>query len=185
MTKRKSSPQARAAQAAVRSSVRRRTRWMMVVVVGSLALILVMAYIALSNRTIQPSDPQQAMTLQPEIRANLTALPRATPLTGEAANELNTLASLVTACADYHEARQAQMLQHIAWLIDPSGIPADLIPAFGANPQERLLFGMMTYTQIDWRSVNQSRESCLFTIGQRVNTMLVAAGGDSFPDFAA
>ncbi|MDZ4766454.1 MAG: hypothetical protein SGI73_18090 [Chloroflexota bacterium] len=128
--------------------------------------------------------PAQAMTLPPEVRANLTALPRATPLSGDAANTLNALGAQVNACADYDAARRDQMLQHIAWLIAPSSIPPNLIPAFGTNLTERLLYGMATFTRNMWRATGDAPDSCLLAIGRRVNGLLVAAGGEAIAVFA-
>jgi hypothetical protein len=158
--------------------MRRRT-----LIVGGIA-VLVLVFIAvwtaiqlsMRNCCTPPPSPQ-SMTLPPEVRANLTAFPRATPLTGAEADALNVLAAQVTACADYDESRRLQMLQHIAWLIDPAQIPPQLLPAFGGNVTERLLFGMATFTRNMWRAVGESPDSCLLPIGRAVNLRLVAAGG--------
>lgn len=148
------------------------------------ALVLVLVGIALIPavviiiESLPEPGPQPRATSDPAIVANLTALPNATPLQGEAAQIILDLQARVDACADYSPARRQQMGQHIRWLIDPSGIPPDLMPAFGANPPERLIFGMASYTEIEWRRNLRSPASCLIDIGHMLNAMLEAAGGE-------
>lgn len=147
-------------------------------------LVLAVAFIVLQLNTAAPPAPaDQRMTLAPEIITNLTQLPQATPLAGEAADQLDALAALVEACEDYTPERRSQMQQHIAWLRAPAELPADIIIALGSNPPGKLIFGMATYTSIQWRLNDSPTESCLLPIGERLNSMLVAAGEPPFPDF--
>jgi hypothetical protein len=134
-----------------------------------------------------PADdaPGQMMTLDPTVRANVRDLPLAPPLTGDLAESVNTIAAAVSACPDYDPRRRAQMEQHIAWLLRPADIPRELIPAFGANPQERLVFGMATFTQIDWQARGSRRDSCLFAIGRQVNALLTQVGGEPVAAFGS
>jgi|FLYN01.1.fsa_nt_gi hypothetical protein len=130
----------------------------------------------------QPASGQR-MTLEPEIIANLTRLPQATPLSGESASRVNELRTLVDACPDYSESRRNQMEQHIEWLLHPAQIPADIIIALGANPTGKLIYGMATYTSIQWRVNNRPADSCLLPIGNALNQMLMTAGEEPFPIF--
>jgi hypothetical protein len=153
-------------------------------------ILLVIALLGLIvgalNRSAPSADaPTQIMTLDPTVRANIRDLPNAAPLTGELAQAVNTIAGAVSLCPDYDPRRRAQMEQHIAWLLRPADIPRELIPAFGANPQERLLFGMATFTQIDWRQRGSRRDSCLFAIGRLVNALLIRVGGEPVAAFAS
>lgn len=153
-------------------------------------ILLVIALLGLIvgalNRSVPFADaPTQMMTLDPTVRANIRDLPNAAPLTGELAEAVNTIAGAVSLCPDYDPRRRAQMEQHIAWLLRPADIPRELIPAFGANPQERLLFGMATFTQIDWRQRGSRRDSCLFAIGRLVNALLIRVGGEPAAAFAS
>ena len=124
--------------------------------------------------------PQPVATTDPQIIVNLTQLPRATPLTGEAASPVNDLRASVEACADYSDARRGQMIQHLDWLIDPSDMPPDVILAMGENPQERLVFGMATYTSIEWRLRDRPPDSCLVPIGRTLNQLLIQLGSEPF-----
>jgi hypothetical protein len=125
----------------------------------------------------------QVMTLDPQVVANMTALPQATPLSGEAANVIRELELMVEACAAYSPERRLQMEQHIAWLYNPAGIPQDIIMAFGAQPSTGLLRGMGGYTEIEWRQAGRPADSCLVPIGRRINELLVEAGAPPFPIF--
>jgi hypothetical protein len=125
-------------------------------------------------------EPQPVATTDPQVIVNLTQLPQATPLTGEAASQWNDLRASVEACADYSAERRSQMIQHLDWIIDPSDMPPDVIRAMGANPQERLVFGMATYTSIEWRLRDRPPDSCLVPIGRTLNTQLVELGTQPF-----
>lgn len=129
------------------------------------------------------SVPAQMMTLNPQIIANLTALPQATPLSGEDAADYEALKAALDACADYTPQRRSQMEQHIIWLLDPSTIPMDIMVAMGADPAERLIFGMATYTSIEYRSRGPNTDSCLLPIGRTLNGMLAARGTTTFDTF--
>lgn len=153
-----------------------------VVIVGFLALLFIasalLVYMAASDAN-NPA-PTQMMTLNPQIIANLTALPQTTPISGEAAQELIDLRESVEACEDYVPQRRDQMLQHIQWLLNPADIPQMMIIALGANPNTQLIFGMATFTSSQWRLLEQPADSCLVPIGRRLNEMLAAAGAETF-----
>ncbi len=129
------------------------------------------------------SGPQPVMTLEPEIVLNLTRLPQATPLSGEAAAEWNEFRAAVDACGDYRPERRQQMHQHIDWLLDPSDIPGDVIIALGPDPTAKLIFAMATYTSSEWRLGGRKPDSCLVPIGRLLNDRLVAAGEEPFDTY--
>ena len=126
----------------------------------------------------QPDAPADefVMTLNPTVRANVTNIPLATPLAQDDAFDLVQFQSQVALCTDYTPERRSQMLQHIEWLINPSTIPADTITAFGANVQGTLVFGMATYTSVQWRLLERPADSCLVEIGRQIDVMLSAYG---------
>jgi hypothetical protein len=128
--------------------------------------------------TEQPAAPSSefVMTLNPTVRANVTNIPMATPLSDADAVDLVQFQSQVAICADYTPERRSQMLQHIEWLINPSTIPADTITAFGTNVQGTLVLGMATYTSIQWRLLDRPADSCLVPIGRQLDVMLAAYG---------
>ncbi len=150
------------------------------IIILALAGIVIVVQIA-GNSSQQTGG--QRMTLEPEIIANLTRLPQATPLSGDSANQVNELRTLVEACPDYVAARRGQMEQHIEWLLNPAQIPGDIVIALGDNPTGKLIYGMATYTSIQWRVNNRPPNSCLLPIGNMLNEMLVAAGEEPFPIF--
>jgi hypothetical protein len=148
----------------------------LVIVAGASALLILLAQeLRGSDRT-----PSQAMTLAPEVIANLTQMPLATPLSTEDAGQWREVRAMVDACDEYSPERRSQMIQHLDWLVDPSGIPPNVILALGSDPQERLVFGMATYTSIQWRLDHRQPDSCLVPIGRRLNELLVALGGEPF-----
>jgi hypothetical protein len=123
------------------------------------------------------------MTLDPIIVANMTQMPKATPLSGAAAERWNTLGIAVDACPDYSASRRDQMKQHIKWLIDPSDLPREMIFALGTNPTGKLIFGMATYTASEWQLKKKPSASCLLTIGRELNQLLIEAGEKPFAVF--
>jgi len=135
------------------------------------------------NSVQQPNTAPQ-MTLDPQIAINLTRMPEATPLSGEAADKVSDLKAMVDACADYSPERRRQMEQHITWLLQPATIPADILIALGANPSAKLVFGMATYTSIQWSLADRAPDSCLLPIGKVLNDMLVLNGEAPLPIFA-
>lgn len=143
-----------------------------------LILLLAGAAVVLAASANAPAQP--VMTLEPEIVQNLTRLPQATPLSGDAARQWNDFRATVIACGDYRPERRRQMEQHIDWLIDPSGIPTDVIIALGPNPTGRLIFGMASYTSSEWRLRGRNPDSCLVSIGRALNAMLLSAGEEPF-----
>lgn len=140
-------------------------------VVGGL---LINTFVLKDNSSINPINDAMVMTIDPEIQDNLTSIPLATPLSDADAASFTAFQSLIILCQDYTPERRAQMQQHIDWLVDPSGIPSDIISAFGTNVQGTLLFGMANYTSIQWQLLEQPADSCLVRIGQQLDVMLPA-----------
>ncbi|MDQ7035864.1 MAG: hypothetical protein Q9P01_13835 [Anaerolineae bacterium] len=135
--------------------------------------LLLNTFVLNNDDSDTPTD-QLVITMNPTVQANLTSIPLATPLSDEDASAFTDFQSQIITCADYAPERRSQMLQHIEWLVDPSGIPVDIISAFGSNVQGTLLFGMAQYTSIQWRILDRPIDSCLIEIGQQLDLMLAA-----------
>lgn len=154
-------------------------------------LLLLVAAFAVVFLLQQAASPQsaasggQVMTLDPQIVANLTALPLATPLSAQAANDLVALGELVKACDAYSSERRDQMLLQIDLIIHPAAMSRDVIIGLGANPRGRLLFALGNVTAIQWRLDDQPADSCLLPIGRRINDLLVEAGQEPVAVFEA
>ena len=144
------------------------------------AVIFLIAGGLLLNFVMQPYQQARqdglVITLDATVRANVTNIPLATPLSPADAADYAALQRQIVSCADYSPERLSQMLQHMDWLINPSTIPADTITAFGANVQGTLVFGMASYTSIQWRLLDRPADSCLVEIGQQLDTMLTTFG---------
>lgn len=145
--------------------------------------VLVGLSIISRGRPAAPTAAPIISTADPQVITNLTALPNQIALTGDLAAQITQLDEAVDNCPDYSAERRSQMQQHITWLLDPSQIPDDIRMAFGANPAGRLVFGMATYTSIEWRLQDRPQDSCLLPIGRTLNTLLTAAGETPFPEF--
>ncbi len=143
---------------------------------GAVAVFALIAAALAGN----PAAEQPAMTLEPAIIANLTTLPLATPLSTEEAGRWRALRAAVEACGDYSPERQGQMQQHIAWILNPADIPVNVVLALGNNPVGRLVYGMASYTSIQWRLNNRNPDSCLVPIGHTLNALLIALGEQPF-----
>lgn len=128
------------------------------------------------------ATPSQMMTLEPAVLSNLTNVPPT--LSGRLRTQLDDLEQMVESCPDYSDARRSQMQQHLAWLHDPSQIPRDLIIAFGSEPSVQLVFGMSTYTAIEWRMQGRETTSCLYEIGRVLNEMLIEMGQTPAEEFS-
>lgn len=128
------------------------------------------------------ATPAQSMPLDPTVRANLQDV-SAQVLPDDQQETVKQIQTMLNDCPDYGEARRSQMQQHITWLLDPSGIPTDILMAIGANPRGRLMMGMATYTAVEWRLLGRPAESCLLPIGKLVNTLLEANGEPTDPAF--
>ncbi|MBK8025296.1 MAG: hypothetical protein IPK19_28890 [Chloroflexi bacterium] len=102
---------------------------------------------------------------------------------GEILPAIDVIAEQVAACDEYREERRSQMNQHIAWIHNPDGIPADILIAMGDNPIGRLVFGMGAYTSSEWRLADRPADSCLLPIGQALNQVLAAVGETTFEEF--
>jgi hypothetical protein len=153
------------------------------IVIGGISLLvaLVVIMFARDGDSVEPGSQQPVvMTTDPQIILNLTALPQATPLSGDEADTWNNLRSVVDACDAYSPERRLQMEQHIEWLLDPSDMPPNVIFAMGGDPAERLVFGMATYTSIQWRLDENPPDSCLIPIGLTLNEWLLALGTEPF-----
>lgn len=149
------------------------------IILGSAVIILLIAGGLLLNTYVfntdeTPANEQFLLTMDATVRANITNIPLSTPLSQEDASTFTVFQSQILSCEDYSPERRSQMLQHIDWLIDPSDMPVDIISAFGANVQGRLIFGMANYTSIQWRLLERPSDSCLVDIGQQLEIMLVA-----------
>jgi hypothetical protein len=148
--------------------------------------VLVFAVLSSGIRPGAPlptSTPAQRITLEPQVIANLTALPADLGLSGDLYTQLDEVERLMNACPAYVQARRLQMQQHIAWLRNPDAIPDDLLVAFGNNPIASLIFGMATYTTAQWSLENRHPTSCLVPIGRLLNQMLLAIGETPFEEF--
>jgi hypothetical protein len=150
---------------------------------GGFILTLLMVVCAACGQARTSSRPTQVMTVDPQIIANMTSIPQATPLSGEEAKVIRELEIMVENCSAYSVQRRVQMEQHIDWLYNPAGIPQDIIMAFGAQPRVGLLRGMGGYTEIEWRQAGRPADSCLLPIGRRINELLVEADALPFPIF--
>ncbi len=148
---------------------------------GVLILIALIA-LGIGVGSIQAPDEDDTqpmgslMTLDPELFVVQTQMAEATPLSSTDAEPYLDFQAKIEACSDYDENRKMQMLLHIEWLIDPSGIPADAMLAMGTNIPSSLIFGMASFTQIQWRVLERPADSCLVDIGRELNVMLEAFG---------
>jgi hypothetical protein len=152
-----------------------------------LLIVLFVALFVLARQATAPSNggaaPTSGFTIDPRIVENLTRLPKATPLAGQAANDMAGLRALVDACPAYDDGRRKQMIDQINLIINPAQLPRELIIALGPNPHTRLLFAIGTVTANRWQLDNKPSDSCLIPIGNRINQLLVAAGEPPLPVF--
>jgi len=152
----------------------------LILTIGLLAIAVIALVIGVISIQAPADDDAQPMgsimTLDPQLFVVQTQMAEATPLSGEDAQVYLDLQAQVEACPDYSEARTGQILQHIEWLIDPSDIPSDAMLAMGTDIQGSLVFGMASFTQIEWRQADRPADSCLIDIGRELNIMLVAFG---------
>lgn len=172
-------------QAKSKSSQADRRLFFVSVIVFAGTCLLVFSVVTSRNRlpaAYSTPTPVQVMTLEPAVVANFTNVPPA--ISGELGGQVGDIERMLAECPDYSDERRSQMEQHIAWLRDPSQIPNDLLLAFGAEPSGRLIFGMATYTLIEWSSREYSPTSCLLPIGQLLNAMLVAVGETPVEEFS-
>lgn len=152
----------------------------LILTIGLLAIAVIALVIAVSSIKAPSGDDTQpmgaVMTLDPQLFVVQTQMAEATPLSGESAEPYVALQEKIETCEDYSEERRGQMLQHIEWLIDPSDIPSDAMLAMGTDIQGGLIFGMASFTQIEWRLAERPAESCLIDIGRDINVLLVEFG---------
>jgi hypothetical protein len=146
------------------------------------AVIVLQSRTGISSST-PPTATSQANTTGSAIASDLTQLPQATPLAGELAEKIDAIEALIKDCPDYTNERRAQIAQHIAWLREPATLPEEMIIALGGNANEGLLRGLGTFTLSDWGLKDQPPDSCLLPIGQQINALIVAAGGEAIPAF--
>ena len=147
-----------------------------------------LVFAAISSFDVTGSTPPATATFQiddtrDKIAADLTQLPQAATLSGELAEKIDALEALIKDCPDYTSERRTQIAQHIAWLREPSTLPQQMIIALEGNHTLGLLRGLATYTLSDWALKERSEDSCLMPIGQQINTLLVAEGGEAIPTF--
>jgi hypothetical protein len=135
---------------------------------------------ATTNNTVSSG---QSMPLEPQVVINLTSLPQSPPLNGDLADQIKQIEQMVENCPAYSKERREQMQQHITWLLNPAQIPRQLIIALGSNPNGKLILGMATYTLSDWGLQNRPADSCLLTIGRKLNELLKATGETPIPEF--
>ena len=154
--------------------------------IGLSLLLLGVVVIALAiglNLTNQGAAPATetllfSMTLDSTSISNLTSIPQATPLSGDDAEQFLIFVEQIESCEDYSDERRAQMLQHIDWLVDPASIPTNMLLAFGKTPDTSLIFGMASFTSIQWRILERPADSCLIDIGRDINLLLEGLGGE-------
>ncbi len=144
-------------------------------------LLLVGASFFSWNGPPAPTLPAGAMTLPPNVILNLTQVSET--LGDDLRVPVEQLRTQVANCPAYGDERRSQMNQHINWLLEPASLPQDMIIALGANPIGRLIFGMATYTSIEWRLADRPAESCLLIIGRTLNTLLAQTGEQPFEEF--
>jgi len=154
------------------------TNWLAIGLLMGAAAVFALIATALADTSGTAERP--VMTLEPAVIANLTSLPQATPLSTEEAGRWRALQAAVEACGDYSPERQSQMQQHIAWILHPADIPTNVVLALGNNPVGRLVYGMASYTSIQWRLNDRNPDSCLVPIGHTLNTLLIALGEQPF-----
>lgn len=156
--------------------------------VGIVLIVVAVVVVAAASRGPRPGSatdvPQQMLTLDSTTLANLTRLPHAVPLSGDAAAPYVELGKQVDACADYDETHRFQMHQHLNWLLDPATIPSNTVAiALGSDPTGRLILGMGSFTANQWQQIGLKPGSCLIPIGKRLNEMLANAGETQFKVF--
>jgi hypothetical protein len=148
------------------------------VVLFGVAIVALAIGMSLTNQPAPPVQdiPPLAMTFDPTLIANLTSIPQATPLSDEDAEQFLIFVNRIETCEDYSGERRAQMLQHIEWLVDPASIPTNMLLAFGKTPDSTLIFGMASYTSIQWKLLERPADSCLVDIGRDLNLLLEGVG---------
>lgn len=124
------------------------------------------------------ATPPAATTLEPAVIDNLTAMPDATGIPGEAGERIATIREQVDGCEDYSPERRFEMTRHILWLQDPTTLPRDVIVELGDDPTVGLLVNMATYTAIEWQASNEPANSCLVSIGRAINELIVSFDGE-------
>lgn len=144
---------------------------MIALVVGALVFIG-----ATANRGTSPETSRPVITLDATTRANLTQMPRATPIQGAFADQIRALQTQINACPDYPPERLQIMTQYIDWLFAPNTIPREMVIAFSPDPPARLVFAMAADTSTEWRRKQRPPDSCLVPIGRALNELLVSFG---------
>ena len=148
-----------------------------IALVGTAIIALVIG-LNLNSQAVPATQntPSFMMTLDPTVIANLTSIPQSTPLSDEEAEQFLNFVEQIESCDDYSDERRSQMLQHIEWLINPSTIPSEMLIALGTNIDAGLIFGMASFTSIEWRLLERPADSCLIDIGRDINILLEAVG---------
>ena len=152
--------------------------------VGVVLIVVMVVAVVAASRGPQPSSaPSQQLTLDATTISNLTRIPAAPALSGEAAQPYVELGQMIDACADFDETHRMQMRQHLTWLLDPSAIPSNILVGVGPDPIGKLLFGMGSFAQNQWLQIDNSPGSCVVPVGKRLNELLKAAGQPTFKVF--
>jgi len=102
------------------------------VILGAAAAfgIVIAASLAVNSQTPTIASPTNTApilsTTDPTIVTQLRDLPNATPISADEDAFLIEFRAEIIACSDFSSARRDQMLQHVAWLRDPTVIPPDV-----------------------------------------------------------
>ena len=126
-----------------------------------------------SSTTESSSETPILLTANPQVVANQTQAP---DTNAGVIDETVNIRQMIESCEDYSEQRRDQMLQHLTWLDAPDDIPSDVMLALGTNPTGRLVFGMATFTSIEWRLAERPIDSCLVPIGILLDELLGFVG---------
>jgi hypothetical protein len=157
-----------------------------IAVIGIVLIVGVIAAVVIASKSPPPGDstPPPVMTLDATTVYNLTNLPDMPALTGTQAAPYVALQQMIDACPDFDQNHLLQMHQHLTWLLNPSEIPTNFIAAaFGSNPTGKLLFGMGSFAQNQWIQLGNKPDSCVITVGKKLNEMLTAIGEPTFKVF--
>ncbi|MBL8131892.1 MAG: hypothetical protein JNL42_08545 [Anaerolineae bacterium] len=167
------------------SSGDRRLFFISLIVFALTAAVAVVFLLTRSAPTAQTPADQSGQTGIPVESGFSDPAERSAALSaaGEILPALDEIAGQVEACDAYREERRTQMNIHITWIRNPDAIPADILLALGENPIGRLLFGMATYTSIEWRLAERPADSCLLPIGQALNQAMTAVGETPLEEF--
>ncbi len=161
-------------------------RWLLLSLAAGLVILLgVSLYVPRGPRfqMPEPGTPQVGITSLPGVAATVTAVRKLPTLSPEQARPYTEISALVRACDEFHPNRRRAILQHMAWLTHPAEVPVELISLYGDQWPGRLVFGAAYLTAVEWKASDQNPESCLFSVGARLNDLLVQMGEKPLSDF--